>query len=84
MNMVRGLGVAVLVGMAAWQAAAQTPDSQSRAHALRAVSLSCQAEVRRYCPADLGAGARNAVICLKDFRSNLSLGCRHAVVGALH
>jgi hypothetical protein len=48
--------------------------------ALRRVTTSCQPELARFCPAlEPSAIPRNQAICLKSYKTNLSLGCRHAV-----
>jgi hypothetical protein len=47
---------------------------------LRRVTTLCQPELARFCPAlTPDAIPRNQAICLKSYKTNLSLGCRHAV-----
>ena len=47
---------------------------------LRQVTTLCQPELARFCP-ELPPNAipRNQAICLKSYKTNLSLPCRHAV-----
>ena len=66
-------------------AAAADPDEVARAHAvaLRRVPRSCKAEVVRFCPSlPEGARPRDQAICLKYYKTSLSLGCRGAVTAA--
>jgi hypothetical protein len=57
-----------------------TYGSVVNARALRRVTTSCRSEVARFCPAlDPSAMPRNQAICLKSYKTSLSLDCRHAV-----
>ena len=57
-----------------------TSGSVIDSHALRRVTTLCQPELARFCPAlEPSAIPRNQAICLKSYKTNLSLGCRHAV-----
>ncbi len=70
-------GLATLVPLAG-TARAQTP---SRAAAYAAVAKACMPEARRFC-ASLDEAApqpRGMVICLRPYKSSLSLSCRQAV-----
>ena len=57
------------------------PDAAASTRAaLHRVTASCQRETARFCPAlTETAPPRDRVICLKDYRSSLSLGCRGAI-----
>jgi hypothetical protein len=59
-------------------------DSQqpSSAAALRGVTTSCKDETERFCPAlEPSPLPRDAAICLKYYKTSLSLSCRGAVNG---
>lgn len=58
-------------------ASAQAP-KPSRGIAANAVPKACKPETERFCP-EVGASGRSAAICLKPFKSSLSLSCRRAV-----
>lgn len=49
--------------------------------AYRRLTGACRAETARLCPALANAApsARNQLICLRPYKSSLSLGCRSAV-----
>ena len=81
-------GLAGLVGLTAvwWTtpASAQTAPAVRTAAtraAIAAVPATCRAEIIRFCPAFAAAEpqGRSAAICLKPFKSSLSLSCRKAV-----
>ena len=79
--------IAALVGMAvAWCVPARAQNATgnaSRAVAAAAVPRACKPEIARFCP-EIDAGApqaRTAAICLKPFKTSLSLPCRKAVRG---
>ena len=70
-------GLAVLLPLAgpAWA------QSASRTAGYAAVARSCMSEARRLCPS-LGEGTpqpRGMAICLRPYKSSLSLQCRQAV-----
>ena len=51
--------------------------------ALRQVAHGCRVETERFCPTLVGEGhARDQALCLKNYKSNLSLGCRTSVTAA--
>lgn len=61
------------------ESASQQPSS---AAALRRVTTSCKDETARFCPAlEPSPLPRDAAICLKYYKTSLSLGCRGAVNG---
>ncbi len=84
-----GLAAAIslvfLLGTTRVQAADGDPDTAgpSPGAALRQVSAVCAGEIARFCP-ELSdpVSPRNQVICLKPFKSDLSLACRGTVNAA--
>ena len=64
-------------------AGAQTqPDAQPQTSqaALRRVAETCQAETQQFCPAlQPSPTPRDEAICLKYYKTSLSLGCRSAI-----
>ena len=78
-----GIGALLLAGAVAAPPALgqELPASAARARVVQ----TCQAEARRFCPAgeDGAQVGRNTVICLRPFRTSLSLPCRAAVNAAL-
>jgi hypothetical protein len=64
-------------------AGAQTqPDAQLQTSqaALRRVAETCQAETQQFCPAlQPSPTPRDEAICLKYYKTSLSLGCRSAI-----
>lgn len=76
----RRLGASLLAGMLLLASAADASDPPARA-AYRQLAQSCTADLDRYCSdlPDSRRTGRNAAICLKPYRSSLSLPCRHAV-----
>ena len=80
--------LAAFAGLAAaWCAhparAQDTVGNGARATAAAAVPRACKPEIARLCPEIDAAAppARTAAICLKPFKSSLSLPCRKAVRG---
>jgi hypothetical protein len=82
--------IAVPAGQVCAQARLDSPpatsgdESQppSSAAALRSVTTSCKDETARFCPAlEPSPLPRDAAICLKYYKTSLSLGCRGAVNG---
>jgi hypothetical protein len=70
----------ILLGASAGQAQDQAQNPPARALD-RKVAENCAAEIVQYCPsvAEAEDTGRDAAICLKPYRSSLSLPCRHAV-----
>lgn len=56
-------------------------DPAPGAGGLRRITGACRAETARFCPALAGSvpTPRNQLICLRPYKSSLSLGCRSAV-----
>ena len=70
--------------LGATAACAQAP-APSPAAALRRVATTCKGEVVRFCPALRDSvSARDMLICLRPYRSDLSLGCRGAINAVGH
>ncbi len=71
----------VLVGPAVAQDTETPTAPPTSAAALRRVTSSCRAETLRFCPALAQAAPtpRNQAICLRPYKTSLSLGCRSAV-----
>lgn len=71
-------GLAALLPLAVGTARAQTA---SRAGAYTAVAKACMPEARRFCPSldEAAPQPRGMVICLRPYKSSLSLSCRRAV-----
>ncbi|MGI4945596.1 MAG: hypothetical protein ACRYHQ_34375 [Janthinobacterium lividum] len=73
----------VLAGLAALMPLAGTARAQtaSRAGAYAAVVKACMPEARRFCPSldETAPQPRGMVICLRPYKSSLSLSCRQAV-----
>ncbi len=83
------LGLAVLaaalgaVGPASAQMLEGAPPVPTPASLMRRVSTSCAGDVARFCPELSGtASPQNQLICLRPYKSDLSLGCRGAVKAA--
>lgn len=73
------LAILALPTLARAQEAAGPPPPPAAA-ALRRVAKSCKAETERFCPALTGTPSpRSQAICLRPYRTSLSLGCRGAV-----
>lgn len=75
-----------LILASAWTGTTRAQDADAPAAAspsatvLRRVTTACQAEMQRFCPALSGTpSARSQAICLRPYRTSLSLGCRSAV-----
>ena len=51
---------------------------------LRNVTLACKYDYPKYCPVPTygTVGGADQVTCLKYFKSDISLGCRHAIAAA--
>lgn len=80
--LVRRIALTCIAAVAlAGSAGAQAP-RPSRAAAAAAVPKACKPEIERFCT-EVGATAapqpRTAALCLKPFKSSLSLSCRRAV-----
>lgn len=73
----------ILAGIAALAPLAGTARAQtaSRTGAYAAVASACMSEARRLCPSLEGAAPqpRGMAICLRPYKSSLSLSCRRAV-----
>ncbi len=76
--------VVVMAVTAQAQNAAQAPGTVTNATKFANVVTACKFDYPRFCPASTSgtADGRDQVICLKYFKSDLSLGCRRAVVAA--
>ena len=76
----------VLAGLAALALLAGTARAQtaSRTGAYAAVAKACVPEARQLCPSLDGAAPqpRGMAICLRPYKSSLSLSCRRAVKAA--
>ena len=71
-----------------FQAVAQQPQphefSQPNRHkAYVAMGRACSADISRFCPDISPVQLRNIAVCLKPYRSNLSLGCRSSLKSAI-
>ena len=80
----KGLHAAtVLLAVLAYTMPAAAQSTRTAAYAQ--VGKVCVSEVRRFCPALDGAAPqpRNQAICLKPYRSSLSLSCRRAVTATI-
>ena len=75
----------VLAGLAALLLFAGTARAQttSRTGAYAAVAKACMSEARRLCPSldEAAPQPRGMAICLRPYKSSLSLSCRQAVKG---
>lgn len=79
----KGLHAAtVLLAVLAYTMPAAAQSTRTTAYAQ--VGKACAPEVRRFCPALDGTAPqpRNQAICLKPYRTSLSLSCRRAVTAA--
>ena len=68
------------------RAPGSTQGQDTRAQAYRGVAGSCALDYQRLCPDDQAQSSpspRAQVLCLKFYKSDLSLGCRKAVNAAL-
>ena len=77
---------AVLFALASLCAASPAnAQSTTRMAAYAQVGKTCVAETKRLCPSldTATAQPRNQAICLKPYRSSLSLACRRAVMSAM-
>ncbi len=79
-----GAALTVMAGSAQAQKSAKAPGEVTSATKFANVVSSCTTDYPRFCPPSASGtvGGRDQVICLKYFKSNLSLGCRRAVVAA--
>ena len=61
------------------------PDAKPAARRMKLDGV-CAPALERFCPAlaETPGQTRNQVICLKPYRSSLSLSCRSAVTAAMH
>lgn len=78
------IGLLALSANAACAQDVPTPDAKpARRMKLDGV---CAPALERFCPAlaQTPGQTRNQVICLKPYRSSLSLSCRSAVTAAMH
>lgn len=66
------------------QEAATAPVKPPRVKLLRDVTASCKVDYQRFCPTSRTGriSGGDEVLCLKFYRSDLSLGCRHAISAA--
>lgn len=73
--------VALVSGLPLAGAHAQAGDDGPTPRAYRRVAQSCVTEYKRLCPAAEATGPqpRAMVICLKPYKTSLSLRCRRAV-----
>ncbi len=74
------IGLGVLPARAQWEP--QTPAPVRKVD----IGLACAPAIERLCPALANAAPqpRNAAICLKPYRTSLTLPCRSAVSALLH
>lgn len=73
--------IASLLGVPLAGAWGQSREDGPTPRAYQQVGRSCAAEYRRLCPAAELAGPqpRAMVMCLKPYKTSLSLGCRRAI-----
>lgn len=84
MAIARMIVFAVLVLLTPWPAGAQPATDPGRVRAMSRLASACPEDVERFCPyLEAEAGGREQLICLRPYRSSLSLGCRTAVNAAL-
>ena len=57
---------------------------RSRPEMWRDLGAKCAAETARFCPASAEQTPRDQALCLKFYKTSLSLGCRGAVNAVTH
>ena len=78
-------GLVPVVSAASAQVLEGAPPVPTPASLMRRVSASCSGDVARFCPELSGtASPQNQLICLRPYKSDISLGCRGAVKAATH
>lgn len=76
-----GCVLAVALAGIAWCVPSQARAATGGADRAAAVPRACVPEIARFCPGVGETSGRSAAICLKPFKTSLSLPCRKAVRG---